>query len=161
MMVARFVRAQAWWRLDTPGVSPIRAARCVVALLDAAGLISGLPESHPHLQQLARANCFTNGAFDPGPAALAVVRGWQLADDPADTPQDLLAALTITVSPAPAAAVPSPAAPGPAAIPSPAAPGPGAIPATPLPPAPGLLIPEPAYAPDTVVFDALPADFPA
>ncbi len=54
-MVAHFVREQAWWRLDTPGVSAIRVARCVVALLDAAGCLAGLPEDHPELEELDRA----------------------------------------------------------------------------------------------------------
>jgi hypothetical protein len=134
MMVARFVRAQAWWRLDTPGVSAIRAARCVVSLLDAAGCISGLPEDHPDLQQLAQSGCFADGHFDPGPAATAVVRGWELADEPTGATQDLLAALAVTVS-APRASAPH-----------------GALPAAPLP---APIVPEPAFAPDTVVFGQL------
>lgn len=97
-MVAHFVRAQARWRLDTPGVSAIRAARCVVALLDAAACISGLPESHPDLKELDRAGCFASGQFDPGQAGVAVVRGWELADGPAGATQDLLGALAVTVS---------------------------------------------------------------
>ena len=141
-MVAHFVREQAWWRLDTPGVSAIRAARCVVALLDAAGCISGLPENHPDLEELDRAGCFTGGVFDPGEAGLAVVRGWELADQPTGTEQDLLGALAVTVSAN--RGVPSPAARRAAAAS-------GAIPATPLPG--GRVVPEPAFAPDTVVFD--------
>jgi hypothetical protein len=142
-MVAHFVREQAWWRLDTPGVSAIRAARCVVALLDAAGCISGLPGNHPDLEELDRANCFASGSFDPGPAGTAVVRGWELADEPTGTTQDLLAALAVTVSVD--RGVPSPAARR-------AATASGAIPAAPLPSHPGPIVPEPAFAPDTVVF---------
>ncbi len=142
-MVAHFVRAQAWWRLDTPGVSAIRAARCVVSLLDAAGCISGLPENHPDLEELDRAGCFASGQFDPGPAGVAVVRGWELADEPTGATQDLLAALAVTVSAD--RGVPSPAARRAAAAS-------GAIPAAPLPRHPGGAVPEPAFAPDTVVF---------
>ena len=133
-MVARFVREQAWWRLDTPGVSAIRAARCVVSLQDAAGCISALPDDHPDLQELDRAGCFTDDRFDPGPAATAVVRGWELADEPTGTTQDLLAALAVTVS--------APRTPAPR----------GALPAAPLP---APIVPEPAFAPDTVVFGQL------
>jgi hypothetical protein len=131
MMVARFVREQAWWRLDTPGVSAVRAARCVVSLLDASGIIAKLPEDHPELQELDRAGCFESGAFDPGPAGVAVVRGWELADEPSGTTQDLLAALAVTVSAH--HGQPSPA-----------------LPATPLP-TKGM-VPEPAFAPDSVVY---------
>jgi hypothetical protein len=142
MMVAHFVREQAWWRLDTPGVSAIRVARCVVALLDAAGCISGLPEDHPDLEELDRAGCFASGLFDPGEAGVAVVRGWELADEPTGATQDLLGALAVTVSAD--RGVPSPAARRAAAS--------GAIPAAPLPGHPGGVVPEPAFAPDTVVF---------
>jgi hypothetical protein len=142
MMVAHFVRAQAWWRLDTPGVSAIRAARCVVALLDAAGCLSGLPENHPDLEELDRAGCFASGQFDPGPAGLAVVRGWELADEPTGATQDLLGALAVTVSAD--RGVPSPATRRAAAS--------GAIPAAPLPSHPSGVVPGPAFAPDTVVF---------
>src|ERR1700759_2177479 len=143
MMVARFVREQAWWRLDTPGVSAIRAARCVVALLDAAGCISGLPENHPDLEELDQAGCFADGVFAPGPAGFAVVRGWELADEPTGATQDLLAALAVTVSAD--RGVPSPAACRTAAAS-------GAIPAAPLPRHPRGVVPEPAFAPDRVVF---------
>src|ERR1700742_394594 len=134
MMVAHFVREQAWWRLDTPGVSAIRVARCVVALLDAAGCLAGLPEDHPELEELDRAGCFEGGAFDPGPAGAAVVRGWELADEATGATQDLLGALAVTVSAD--RGVPSPAARRAAAA------G-GAIPAAPLPGYPGHMVPEP------------------
>src|ERR1700744_5011723 len=143
MMVAQFVREQAWWRLDTPGLSAIRVARCVVALLDAAACIGGLPEDHPELEELDRAGCFEGGVFTPGEAGVAVVRGWELADEPTGTDQDLLAALAVTVSAD--RGVPSPEARR-AAQASGAA---RAIPATPLP---GGMVPEPAFAPDTVVY---------
>jgi hypothetical protein len=141
MMVAQFVRAQAWWRLDTPGVSALRAARSVVALLDAAASIEMLPDDHPDLEELDRAACFTGGAFDPGEAGLAVARGWELADEPTGNEQDLLGALVVTVSAD--RGVPSPAARR-------AAEASGAIPATPLPgyPSPADIVPPPAYAPD-------------
>ena len=142
-MVAHFVREQAWWRLDTPGVSAIRAARCVVALLDAAGSIAGLPEDHPDMEELDRADCFQGGVFDPGAAGVAVVRGWELAGEPTGTTQDLLGALAVTVSAD--RGMPSPGARRAAAAS-------GAIPAAPLPGDPGGVVPEPSFAPDTVVF---------
>ena len=149
-MVAQFVRDQAWWRLDTPGVSAIRAARSVVALLDAAVRIAGLPEDHPDLEELDRAGCFSHGSFDPGEDGLAVVRGWELTDQPTATRLDLLGALVVTVSAD--RGVPSPAARR-------AAEASGAIPAAPLPgyPGPGAAIPghavpQPTFAPDAVVF---------
>ena len=144
-MVAQFVRAQAWWRLDTPGLSAIRAARCVVALLDAAVCIRALPDDHPDLEELDRAGCFATGAFDPGDAGLAVVRGWELTDQPTGTEHDLLGALAVTVS-------------GERGLPSPAArraaKASGAIPAAPLPGGyalPGRYVPRPAYVADTVL----------
>ena len=139
-MVAQFVREQAWWRLDTPGLSAIRVARCVVALLDAAACIGGLPEDHPELEELDRAGCFEGGVFNPGEAGVAVVRGWELADEPTGTDQDLLAALAVTVSAD--RGVPSPASRRRATAS-------GAVRATPLP---SGVVPEPAFAPDSVVY---------
>lgn len=92
MMVAQYLRAQAWWRLDCPGVSANRVARSVVALLLEAAATEVLPENHPDLEELARAGWFRGGAFDPGEAGRAVVRGWELADQPTGE-QDLLATL--------------------------------------------------------------------
>jgi hypothetical protein len=145
MMVAQFIRAQAWWRLDTPGVSALRAARCVVALLDASGSIAALPDDHPDLEELDRAGCFAGGAFDPGEAGLAVIRGWELADEPTGNEQDLLGALVVTISAD--RGVPSPAARR-------TAEASGAIPAAPLPgyARPADIVPPPAYAPDSVVY---------
>jgi hypothetical protein len=145
MMVAHFVREQAWWRLDTPGVSAIRVARCVVALLDAAGSIAALPEDHPELEELDRAGCFATGGFDPGDAGVAVARRWELTDEPTGTTQDLLGALAVTVSaerglPSPGARRVTEAS--------------GAIPAAPLPGGyslPGRAAPRPAYAADTML----------
>ena len=141
-MVAQYIREQAWWRLDSPGPSAVVVARSVVALLDAVACLNDVPEDHPDLEELDRAGCFAGGVFDPGEAGLAVVRGWELADQPTGTEQDLLGALAVTVSAN--RGVPSPAARRAAAAS-------GAIPATPLPG--GRVVPEPAFAPDTVVFD--------
>ena len=163
-MVAHFVREQARWRLDTPGVSPIRAARCVVALLDAASCISGRPESHPDLQQLDQAGCFASGLFDPGQAGVAVVRGWELADEPTGATQDLLAALTVTVSAD--RGLPSPSARRAATVSgargarrpreaSRAREGRGSNGAVPAAPLPNGAVPEPAFAPDSVVYGSM------
>ena len=92
-MVARFLRAQAMWRLDSPGLSAVRAARSVVALLDAAVCTEQLPDDHPTLEKLARSGCFGGGQFNPGEAGLAVVRGWVPADRPPGCEQDLLSVL--------------------------------------------------------------------
>jgi hypothetical protein len=124
MMVTEYIRAQAWWRLDSPGPSAIRVARSVVALLDAAACIDELPEDHPDFEELDRAGCFATGEFDPGEAGLAVVRGWELADQPTGTEQNLLGTLAVTVSAD--RGVPSPAARHAAAAS-------GAVPAAPLP----------------------------
>ena len=123
-MVIQFIREQAWWRLDSPGLSAVRVARSVVALLDAAACLYSLPEDHPDLEELDRAGCFATGSFDPGEAGLAVIRGWELADEATGASQDLLGALAVTVSAD--RGVPSPAARRAAAA------G-GAIPAAPLP----------------------------
>jgi len=123
-MVTQYIRAQAWWRLDSPGPSAIRVARSVVALLDAAACIDELPEDHPAFAELDRAGCFASGAFEPGEAGLAVVRGWELADQPTGTEQNLLGTLAVTVSAD--RGVPSPRARR-------AAEASGAVPAAPLP----------------------------
>jgi hypothetical protein len=123
-MVVQYIREQAWWRLDSPGPNPIRVARSVVALLDAAACIAEIPENHPDLEELDRAGCFESGLFNPGDTGLAVVRGWELADQPTGTEQDLLGTLAVTVSAD--RGVPSPTARR-------AAEASGAIPAAPLP----------------------------
>ena len=146
-MVIQFIREQAWWRLDSPGLSAVRVARSVVALLDAAACLYSLPEDHPDLEELDRAGCFATGSFDPGEAGLAVIRGWELADEATGTEQDLLGTLAVTVSAD--RGVPSPTARR-AALAS------GAVPAAPLPGdyalpgglLPGRTVPPPARATD-------------
>lgn len=144
-MVAQYIRAQAWWRLNSPGLSAVRVARSVVALLDAAVCLAYIPEDHFDLEELDRAGCFATGAFDPGDAGLAVVRGWALTDQATGAVQDLLGALAVAVSGQ--RGLPSPAARRAAAVS-------GAIPAAPLPDGyslPGRYVPQPAYVTDTVL----------
>jgi hypothetical protein len=149
-MMAQYIREQAWWRLDSPGLSAVRVARSVVALLDAAACLADIPEDHPDLEELDRSGCFAGGVFDPGEAGQAVVRGWELADQPTGTEQDLLGALAVTVSAH--RGVPSSSARRAAAAS-------GAVPAAPLPgdyalpggPRPGRTVPRPARAADTAV----------
>ena len=92
-LVAQFLRARAWWRLDSAGASALRVARSVVALLDAAAYLSSLPDDDPDLAALAAAGCFAGGVFDPGPEGWTLVREWQLADESSAGPEDLLAQL--------------------------------------------------------------------
>jgi hypothetical protein len=92
-MISRFLREQAWWRLNSAGVSALRVARNAVALLDAATYVADLPDDHPDVKALALAGCFRRDIFDPGHKGLAVVRGWHLGDQPAAGPDDLLAAM--------------------------------------------------------------------
>jgi hypothetical protein len=117
ILIADFLRAQAWWRLDSAGDSPLRVGRCVVSLLDAAAYLAEVPEDDPSLIALARAGCFSSGAFDPGDAGLAIIRGWQLADRQSAGPEDLLPALATAVTPRAATlrAVPIASVPGQAA----------------------------------------------
>src|SRR6201996_1399836 len=144
-MVAQYIREQAWWRLDSPGPSAVVVARSVVALLDAAASRADVPEDHPDLEELDRAGCFDRGAFDPGEAGLAVVRGWELTDQPTGTQQDLLGTLAVTVSIE--RAVPSPAARRAAA-----ASGTGrAVPRPDGYSIPGPYVPPPAEVADTVL----------
>jgi hypothetical protein len=97
-MISRFLRDQAWWRLDCAGASALRVARSVVSLLDAAAYVAQVPDDHPDLRALALAGCFRGGVFDPGQEGLAVVRGWQLADQPTAGPRELLAAIADAAS---------------------------------------------------------------
>jgi hypothetical protein len=99
ILIADFLRAQAWWRLDSAGDSPLRVGRCVVSLLDAAAYLAEVPEDDPSLIALARAGCFSSGAFDPGDKGLAIIRGWQLADKQSAGPEDLLPALAAAAAP--------------------------------------------------------------
>jgi hypothetical protein len=93
MMVAQFLRARAWWRLDSAGASALRVARSVVSLLDAAAYLADLPEDDPDLLALEAMGCFGGGVFDPGPEGANIVRGWQLADEWSAGPRELLAEL--------------------------------------------------------------------
>jgi hypothetical protein len=97
-LVAQFLRARAWWRLDSAGASALRVARSVVALIDAAGYLSSLPDDDPDIAALAAAGCFAGGVFDPGPEGRTIVREWQLADESSAGPEDLLAQLARAVA---------------------------------------------------------------
>jgi hypothetical protein len=90
IMVAQFLRARGWWRLDGAGPSAQRVARSVVSLLDAAAYAEGLPDDDPVLAALDAAGCFTGGLFNPGPEGWMIVRDWQLADEATEGPEDLL-----------------------------------------------------------------------
>jgi hypothetical protein len=93
ILVARFLRARAWWRLDSAGANAVHVARSVVSLIDAAGYAQGLRDEDPAIAALDAAGCFTGGIFDPGPVGWDIVRGWQLADEATAGPEDLLALL--------------------------------------------------------------------
>jgi hypothetical protein len=97
MLVAQFLKARAWWRLDSAGASPQRAGRSVVSLLDAAAYLLDIPDSDPDIAALEAAGCFRGDVFDPGPAGAIIVRGWQLADEASAGPHDLLAGLARAV----------------------------------------------------------------
>jgi hypothetical protein len=117
ILVARFLRARASWRLESPGASARHVARSVVSLLDAAGYADGLPDDDPSITALDAAGCFTGGIFDPGPEGWTIVRGWQLADEASAGPEDLLAQLARAAShDGPAAHLASLAGPAPQAI---------------------------------------------
>ncbi len=91
ILVAQFLRAQAWWRLDSAGPSALHAARSVVSLLDAAAYLQPIPDDDPDLLALEAMGCFAGGAFDPGPEGTEIVKHWQLADEASAGPRDLLA----------------------------------------------------------------------
>ena len=128
ILVAQFLRARAWWRLDSAGASALPVARSVVSLLDAAGYARALPDDDPAIAALDAAGCFTGGIFDPGPQGWTIVREWQLADEASAGPEDLLAhlaqAATHHAPPAHMASLASLAAPAPQAITIPRQPGP-------------------------------------
>ena len=67
ILVAQFLQARAWWRLDSAGASALHVARSVVSLLDAAAYLQGIPEDDPDLLALEAMGCFGGGDFDPGP----------------------------------------------------------------------------------------------
>ena len=93
ILVGQFLRARAWWRLDSAGDNPLHVARSVVSLLDTAGYLRDVPDDDPDIRALEAAGCFQGGAFDPGPEGAVIVRDWQLADKQTGTPEDLLSAL--------------------------------------------------------------------
>jgi hypothetical protein len=80
ILVARFLRARAWWRLDSAGASALQVARSVVALLNAAAYLQDIPDDDPDLLALEAAGCFRGGVFDPGSAGADIIRRWQLGD---------------------------------------------------------------------------------
>jgi hypothetical protein len=93
ILVAQFLQARAWWRLDSAGASALHVARSVVSLLDAAAYLQGVPEDDPDLLALEAMGCFRDGAFDPGPEGAEIVKKWQLADEASAGPRDLLTEL--------------------------------------------------------------------
>jgi hypothetical protein len=93
ILVAQFLRARAWWRLDSAGANALHVARSVVSLIDAAGYVKVLPDDDPDLVALDAAGCFAGGLFDPGPEGWMIVRNWQLAEEASAGPEDLLAQL--------------------------------------------------------------------
>ena len=93
ILVAQFLQARAWWRLDSAGASALHVARSVVSLLDAAAYLQGIPEDDPDLLALEAMGCFGGGDFDPGPEGAEIVKRWQLADEASAGPRDLLTEL--------------------------------------------------------------------
>jgi hypothetical protein len=131
ILLAQFLRARAWWRLDSAGANALHVACSVVSLLDASGYARGLPDDDPAIAALDAAGCFTGGIFDPGPVGWNIVREWQLAEKATAGPEDLLAQLARAAShhgPAPQlaslASLASLPAPAPPAITIPRQPGP-------------------------------------
>jgi hypothetical protein len=122
ILVAQFLRARAWWRLDSAGTSALRVARSVVSLLDAAGYLREVPDDHPDILTLDAADCFRGGVFDPGPEGAVVIRDWQLADEQSAGPEELLAALAAAADRTPPGGPTNPSAAADVAIP--AQPGP-------------------------------------
>lgn len=124
VLVAEFLRERAWRQLDSAGASPLRVARSVVSLLDAAAYLRDVPDDDPDLLALAAAGCFAGGLFDPGPQGADIVMHWQLAGEAPADPRDLLAELVRAAHQASPAttAVSIPRQPGPAdaAAPAPA-----------------------------------------
>jgi len=98
ILLAQFLRARAWWRLDSAGATAAHVACSVVSLLDAAGYARPLPDDDPAIAALDAAGCFTGGIFDPGPVGWNIVREWQLAEKATAGPEDLLAQLAQAAS---------------------------------------------------------------
>ena len=125
ILLAQFLRARAWWRLDSAGANALHVACSVVSLLDASGYARGLPDDDPAIAALDAAGCFTGGIFDPGPVGWNIVREWQLAEKATAGPEDLLAQLARAATHhGPAAHLASLATPAPQAITIPRQPGP-------------------------------------
>jgi hypothetical protein len=102
IILARYLRARARWRLDCAGVDARQAARSAIALLDAASFLRDVPDNHPDILALEAAGCFRDGEFEPGPEGTRLVRNWRLADEAPGDPRELLAALAATAGvPAP------------------------------------------------------------
>lgn len=93
ILVAQYLQARAWWRLDSAGASALHVARSVVALLDAVAYLRDVPDDDPDLLALEAVGCFAGGVFDPGAEGADVVRSWQLADELSAGPRDLLTEL--------------------------------------------------------------------
>ena len=93
IILARFLRARARWRLDCAGVDAYPAARSVIALLDAASYLRDIRDDHPEIHALELAGCFRDGDFDPGTEGARLIRDWCLSEETRGTPQDLLSAL--------------------------------------------------------------------
>ena len=104
ILVAQFLQARAWWRLDSAGASALHVARSVVSLLDAAAYLQGIPEDDPDLLALEAMGCFRGGAFDPGQEGAEIVKRWQLADEASAGPRDLLTELVRAAHSTPKAA---------------------------------------------------------
>ncbi|MGH3166119.1 MAG: hypothetical protein ACRDN0_09540 [Trebonia sp.] len=96
IILARFLRARARWRLDSAGVDARQAARSAIALLDAASFLRDVPDDHPDIVALEAAGCFRDGGFEPGADGARLVRNWRLADETTGDPQELLSALAAT-----------------------------------------------------------------
>jgi hypothetical protein len=131
MAVSQFLQARAWWRLDRAGASALHVGRSVVSLLDAAVYLRDVPDDDPDIVALEAAGCFRGDAFDPGQEGAAIVREWQLADEPTGGPRDLLTALAQAAATLPPATLPP--ATLPPATPPPATPPPATAAATPGP----------------------------
>ena len=92
-LLAQYLREQAHWRLDTVDGNPMRAAHCVLALIDAAAHIRELPGDDPCVGALAAAGLFASGAFTPDDGTRDFIRRWQFVDCPSGGSRDLLRAL--------------------------------------------------------------------
>ncbi len=92
-LLTDFLRAQASWRMVNSAGDPVRTARCVAALLDAAAYVAALADDDPVLAALTCAGCFRGPVFDPGPKGISLARWWQFADGPHARPYDLISAL--------------------------------------------------------------------